>query len=58
MSMCVCVCVDNEAPAGAVEQQQLDHRAEAEHPAGAGVYGASGNTTHIRSHTFKPAHLL
>lgn len=38
---------DNEAPAGPVEQQRVDCRAQAEHPAGAGVPGASGNMTHI-----------
>lgn len=44
------MCVDNEAPAGAVEQQRVDYRAEAEHPAGAGVPGASGNAAHSQLH--------
>lgn len=38
---------DHEAHAGAVEQQQVFYRAEAERPAGAGVPGPSGNTEHI-----------
>lgn len=37
----VLCCADNEASAGAAEQQQREHRAEAERPAGAGVHGSS-----------------
>lgn len=52
------LCLDNEASAGSAEQQQLDYRAEAESPAGAGVSGASGNPEHLHSYTFKSSHLL
>lgn len=35
--------VDNEASAGAVQQQQLNYRTKTEHPDGARIPGASGN---------------
>lgn len=48
-------CVDNEAAAGPVKKQQLDHRAEAEPPAGPGVYGSSGIRTRIQTYTWTSA---
>lgn len=42
--------VDNAASPGAAERQQGNYRAEAEHPAGAGVPGASGDTEPSQLH--------
>lgn len=42
--------VDNEASPGAAERQQGNNGAEAEHPAGAGVPGASGDTAPSQLH--------
>ena len=41
-------CLDNEASAGPIQQQQLNYRAT-EHSAGAGVSGAPGNWMHTHS---------
>lgn len=49
-SVLIC-CLDNEASAGPVQQQQHDYRAETEHPAGAGVSCAPGYQLHTQSYT-------